>query len=607
MIFYKSDLSLKMKVREPSFRSLFALASLLAFSCLNSGCQNSTEPADLVLTGGSVYSMSWDEPGPDGKPAPNAPFQMGTGEVVGRWVPDAEALAIRNGIIVAVGSAEEIERLIGKDTRVVQLGGATVLPGLVESHGHLHELGEKNAEVDLTGVATESDIANRLTASLEEPAGTWILGRGWDEAEWANSLPTKSFLNELFPNNPVVLRGMRGFGTLGNDAALAAAGLSSATPDPVGGTLVRDASGEFTGVLLNNATDLLNDAIPERTIDQKMAVLDYGIDRMLESWYVSTHHACVRTDYLPAYQKMASDGALRIRVDAMLSVGVVGAPDVNHWTSQGPTVYPREMLQIRSVKAYYDGSLGSRGARMVEDYSDQPGHRGLAGEDYGFNEEDVAAYMKAGFQVGIHAIGDAGNREVLDFYERTFAADPASQANRHRIEHAQVVHPEDFSRFHDLGLIASMEPGHAVEDSPWAEDRVGSERIKGAYAWRSMRQNGVPLLFNSDFTGTDWSFFYGLYSAITRKNVDGTPEGGWYPEQRVTPEEAIRAYTVWPAFASQREDLTGTIEVGKWADITVVDIDPLNVGLIQPDSLLRGKVLMTIISGNVEYEVANPQ
>ncbi|NQV72186.1 amidohydrolase [bacterium] len=551
--------------------------------------------------------MSWDDPGPNGEPAASAPYEVGTDEKVGLWIPDAEALAIRNGIIVAVGSSEEIERLIGENTRVVQLNGATVLPGLVESHGHLHELGEKNAEVDLTGVVTESNIADRLAASLDVPAGTWILGRGWDEAAWANALPNKAFLNELFPNNPVVLRGMRGFGTLGNDAALAAAGLSVNTPDPVGGTLVRGATGELTGVLLNNATDLLNDAIPERTMQQKMAILDYGIDRMLESGYVSTHHAGVRTDYLPAYQTMASSGALRMRVEAMLSVGVVGAPDVAYWASQGPTADAEEMLQIRSVKAYYDGSLGSRGARMVEDYSDQAGQRGLAGEDYGFNEDEVATYMKAGFQVGIHAIGDAGNREVLDFYERTFAMNPEAQANRHRIEHAQVVHPDDFSRFHALGLIASMEPGHAVEDSPWAEDRVGPDRIKGAYAWRTMRQNGVPLLFNSDFTGTDWSFFYGVYAAVTRKKADGTPKGGWYPELAVTPEEAIRAYTVGPAFSSHRENLTGTLEVGKWADVTVLDIDPLNVGLIQPDSLLTGKVLMTIINGNVEYDAANQQ
>ena len=580
-------------------------AYLLAFLCLICGCQRSMEPADLVLTGGRVYSMTWDDPGPEGQPASNAPFEMAANEGAGRWIPDAEALAVRDGIIVAVGTSEEIERLIGEHTRVVQLDGATVLPGLIESHGHLHELGEKNAEVDLTGVATESDIASRLTASLEESAGTWILGRGWDEAAWANALPTKSFLNELFPNNPVVLRGMRGFGTLGNDTALAAAGLTRDTPDPIGGTLVRDASGELTGVLLNNATDLLNDAIPERTMEQKAAILDYGIDRMLESGYVSTHHAGVRTDYLPAYQALAANDALRIRVEAMLSVGVVGAPDVTFWTNEGPTSDAEKMLQIRSVKAYYDGSLGSRGARMVEDYSDQEGHRGLAGEDYGFSENEVVAYMKAGFQVGIHAIGDAGNREVLDFYERTFAADPASQANRHRIEHAQVVHPDDFQRFHDLGLIASMEPGHAVEDSPWAEDRVGPDRIKGAYAWRTMRQQGVPLLFNSDFTGTDWSFFYGMYSAITRKNVDGTPQGGWYPEQRVTSEEALRAYTVWPAFSSKREDLTGKLEVGKWADITIMDIDPLNLGLTEPASLLDGQVLMTIVSGNVKYDRSN--
>ena len=569
------------------------------------GCGLSAEKADVVMVGGSVYTMSWSDPGPDGQPALDAPYVQEAG-TVGKWLPDAEAVAVKAGRIVAVGTSDEIRAWIGPKTNVIELNGATVLPGIIESHGHLHELGEKNAEINLVGTRTESDIAERLMAGSEYAKGEWVLGSGWDEGEWANALPTKAFLNRLYPDNPVVLKGMRGFGTLGNDAALKAAGLSNTTEDPVGGTLVRDVSGELTGVLLNNATDLLNDAIPERTLNQKKAILRYGMDRMLESGFVSTHHAGVRTDYLPVYQSMALNAELPIRVEAMLSVGVVGAPNVEEWTKVGPTTDPEQMLQIRSVKAYYDASLGSRGAKMLEDYSDMPGTRGLAGEEYGFDAEDVAAFIRAGFQVGIHAIGDAGNREVLDFYERTFDDYPEGKNNRHRVEHAQVVHPADFSRFQELGLIASMEPGHAVEDSPWAEVRVGPDRIKGAYAWRTFRQNGVPLLFNSDFTGTDWSFFYGVYAAVTRKKADGTPAGGWHVEQAVTPEEAIRAYTVWPAYASSHEHLTGTLEVGKWADITVLDIDPLNVGLTHPSSLLSGKVFKTIVKGQVEYDRLKP-
>jgi predicted amidohydrolase YtcJ len=239
---------------------------------------------------------------------------------------------------------------------------------------------------------------------------------------------------------------------------------------------------------------------------------------------------------------------------------------------------------------------------MIEPYSDMPEESGEYGAAYGFIDDLVARSMSAGFQAVIHAIGDGGNRDVLDFYERVLLEHPETRDLRHRIEHAQIVHPNDFARFAELNLVASMQPPHAVEDAPWAEDRVGPERVLGAYAWRTMRRNGVPLIFNSDLSGSDWDVFYGLHSAITRTNRDLQPEGGWYSEQCMTPEEALRAYTVWPAYASSREDLTGTIEVGKWGDLTVLSLDALNVGTEDPHALLEGNVLMTIVDGKVVYE-----
>ncbi len=259
---------------------------------------------------------------------------------------------------------------------------------------------------------------------------------------------------------------------------------------------------------------------------------------------------------------------------------------------------------MRSVKAYYDAALGSRGARLLADYSDLPGHRGTSGDEYGFDQRLVAEMMKGGFQVGVHAIGDAGNRETLDFFERVVAEDPATRFERHRIEHAQVLHPDDFARLAPLGVIASMEPPHAVEDKTWAEERLGPERIRGAYAWRTLRRAGARLTFNSDLSGSDHSIFYGLHAAITRRDKHRRPAGGWYPEQAMTPEEALRGYTVWSAYAAHWEERTGILAPGRWADVTVMDIDPLNLGETDPGALLDGEIVATIVAGEVVYSAA---
>jgi predicted amidohydrolase YtcJ len=255
----------------------------------------------------------------------------------------------------------------------------------------------------------------------------------------------------------------------------------------------------------------------------------------------------------------------------------------------------------RSVKAYYDGALGSRGARLLDDYADRPGHRGISGAGYGFDAALGAEAMKAGFQIGVHAIGDAGNREVFDFFETNFKASPGSAGNRHRIEHAQVIAPADMPRFARLGVIASMEPPHAVEDKTWAEERLGPQRIHGAYAWRTLRQNGARLTFNADNPGSDHSIFYGLHAAITRRDKQSQPEGGWYPDQRLTIEETVRAYTSWSAYAAFRENETGIIAKGRWADLTVMDIDPFALAGTTPERILAGRIVLTVVNGRIVY------
>ena len=501
------------------------------------GCRPEVESeraADLILTNARVYTLSWGDPGPEGNPASDAPVQNGI------WTPDAEAVALKDGLILSVGSAAEMEAFEGTATEVRDLSGAVVVPGLIESHGHYEELGELAEEVDLVGVSTEEEMVRRVMARAEGVApGEWIVGGGWDEGEWANHLPTKTRLSELLPHNPVVLKGLRGFGVFGNTAALDAAGIDAETPAPSGGEIVRDEAGELTGVLLNRAVPLLRGAIPERSLEQRKRVLLHGLREILEAGYVMGHHAGVFPDYVEAYEALAEAGELPVRMEVMLSTREPGRGLIEEWIERGPTSDPDAFLQIRSVKAYYDASLGSRGAKMMGGYADMPGEMGEAGEAYGFIPDLVARSIGAGFQAVIHAIGDGGNRDVLDFYEEVFEDFPEAKGLRHRIEHAQVVHPDDFARFGELGLVASMQPPHAVEDSPWAGDRVGPHRVLGAYAWRTMRRNGVPLIFNSDLSGSDFGIFYGLHSAVTRTTRDLQPPGGWFPDQKMSPEEAL--------------------------------------------------------------------
>jgi len=554
------------------------------------------DTADLILTNAKVYTLAWDEPDLEGVPAADAPFADGV------WTPDAEAVALKDGLILAVGTAAEVDAHRGSATEVLDLAGATVVPGLIESHGHYEELGELAEEVNLEGVRTMDEMVERVMARAETAAaGEWIVGRGWDEGEWADHLPTKDRLSELLPDTPVVLKGLRGFGILGNAAALEAVGIDRDTQAPSGGEIVKDESGEPTGVLLNRAEPLLRDAIPERSLEGRKRVILHGLNAIKEAGYVAGHHAGVYSQYMPAYLALAQEGALPIRIEVMPATRAVNRAVVEEWIKRGPTQDPSDWLQVRSVKAYYDGSLGSRGAKMIGGYADMPDEAGEGGAEYGFIDELVLQCIGAGFQAVIHAIGDGGNREALDFYERAFTEYPEARALRHRIEHAQIVHPDDFARFRDLGLIASMQAVQAVEDRPWAVDRMGPERIRNAYAWRTMRRTGVPLIFNSDLSGSDFDPFYGLHSAVTRTDINLDPEGGWFPEQRMTAEEALRGYTVWPAYASSREELTGTIEPGKWADISVLTIDPLNVGTTEPHALLDGEALMTIVEGRIVY------
>jgi hypothetical protein len=572
---------------------MFSLALVaLAVSCAPPAPK---EIADLILTNGRVYTLSWDEPAPDGTPSASAPRGPDG------WRPDGDTVAVKDGKILYIGTAEEARRYARDSTRTMDVSGATVVPGLIDSHTHVAGLGELESQVSLFGVKTEEEAVQRVVdAASNVPEGEWILARGWDDSDWANRYPTWDLLSEKFPKNPVVMQSLHGFAVWGNKKAFEAAGIGMDTPAPSGGRILKDAAGNLTGIVLDRAGRLLTDAVPEPTPEQLKGYVKAGLERMARDGYVAVHEAGVDRALLTALSALESEGSLPIRVYVMLSAR--DGDLCREWLQKGPDRGNDRMLVTRSVKAYYDGALGSRGARLLDDYSDMPGQKGTSGGEYGFDMELAAEMMRSGFQVGVHAIGDAGNRETLDFLESVLSASPETRELRHRIEHAQVVHLDDIPRFGALGVIASMEPPHCAEDQRWAEARLGPERVKGAYAWRSLRKARARLALNSDLAGSDHDIFYGLHSAITRRTRDQTPKDGWYPEERMTSEEALRGYTIWNAYAARQENQTGTLAPGKWADLTVMSIDPLVVGETDPGRLFEGKIVATVVGGNVVHE-----
>jgi predicted amidohydrolase YtcJ len=554
---------------------------------------NANPRADLILTNARVYTLAWGEPAGDGAPAPNAPHGPAG------WTPDAQAVAIRGSRIVFVGSNDAAFAWRGPQSRVIDLHGATLVPGLVDSHVHIVELGRMLERVNLVGVTREVEAVEKVAArAAVTPKGEWILGYGWDEGAWANRYPTAKLLSERVPDHPVYLRGLHGYAVWGNRLAFERAKITAATPAPARGEIRKDASGTPSGVLLNAAVGLLESAIPPPTTAQIEALALKGLEAMADAGYVAVQEAGADGELMAAFEHLAATGRLPVRVYVMLS----GRDHrlLERWLEKGrQTPAEQQMLTTLGVKVFFDGALGSRGARLLAPYADRPGERGVPTPEAGFDPKLTAAMMKAGFQVDIHAIGDAGNRDALDFMEAVMKDAPSARNGRHRIEHAQVLDARDVPRFVRSGVIASMNPPHAVEDMAWAEDRLGADRVKLAYAWRTLRRAGAHLVFSSDLPGTDYNVFYGLHSAITRQDRAGKPEGGWHAEQRMTPEEALRGYTTWAAYAAFAEDQTGALVVGRWADLTAMDIDPLTVGEKEPVRLLTGKIRMTIVAGRI--------
>lgn len=513
--------------------------------------------------------------------------------------PSAEAVAVRQERIVWVGSNADARRLFTKNVRKVDLHGATVLPGIIDAHTHLVELGKSLLRLNLKDAATPEAAIELVKKQVATAApGEWILGWGWDEGKWASAYPDNQLLSRISPNNPVLLTGLHSFAGWANKKALQLADISKETRDPENGKIVRDETGEPTGILLNHAQDLVERDIPAMSLEQVKKAMELAAHECVRNGLTSVHEAKVSSVMVQALRELFHEGRMPLRVYVMLD----GSDQtlVSQWLARGPEIDRHHQLTIRAFKLFADGALGSRGAALLEPYSDSPGTKGLITTPESEVYNLTRSSLQKGFQVCIHAIGDAANRMVLDSYERALQDVPQARDARLRIEHAQVLAPEDIPRFAKLGVIPSMQPTHCTSDKAWAEKRLGPERVKGAYAWHSLLQTGVHLPLSSDFPGETLNPFYGIYAAITRQDPPGNPAGGWYPEQKLTLDEALRGYTLEGAYAEFEEKDKGSIEAGKLADLTVISAD---ITKIPAKDVLSIRVLKTFVGGKVVWEV----
>jgi hypothetical protein len=481
---------------------------------------------------------------------------------------------------------------------MMDANGRTIVPGIVDAHAHLLGLGLSLANIPLSDTRSYEQIIERVVARLNgAPSGRWILGRGWDQNKWGDTrFPTHEALSRVSPNNPVVLERIDGHAILANAAAMRAAGITAATKDPAGGRIERFANGEPTGVFIDNASALVERVIPAPTrSDIRQATLA-AITEMQKYGLVGIHDAGEPRHVIDVFEEMARAGEFGLR--GYIMVGDDSAA-INHYFARGPqsALYDGR-LWIRSVKLYSDGALGSRGAALLDPYSDDPKNSGLLVSAPEHIRDVATRGLRAGFQVNSHAIGDRGNRIVLDAYEAALAAVPTAD-HRFRVEHAQVLNFADIQRFARLGVIPAMQAVHQPSDMNWVPARVGYNRSLGAYAWRSLLNTGVIIPNGSDFPVERVNPLYSFHASVSRTDDNDWPPGGWLPAEKMTRDEALKSMTIWPAVAAFQEQTMGSITPGKYADFVILDQDIMR---IPEDQILRTNVLATFLGGKVVYQ-----
>ena len=513
--------------------------------------------------------------------------------------PVAEALAIGGGRLQFVGSAVEAMALKGPATRLVDAGGKTIIPGMTDAHAHLYGLGVVLRQVDLTGSRSFEEVIARVTAKAATlPKGTPVLGRGWDQNDWSDTrLPNHAALSAATPDHPVMLERVDGHATLANSVAMAKAGLTAETRDPDGGRVLRDARGAATGVFVDNAQGLLSAAERGGPVVNPREVLRDAIREANRWGLTAVHEMGVPPSVVGTYEAAAQAGELTLRAYVLLA----GDSSSVAWAfGKGPrSALFDGRLWVRSIKLYGDGALGSRGAALLDPYADDAQNNGLLVQQPAYIRSVSERALRSGWQVATHAIGDRANRLVLDAYEAAFKAVPTAD-HRFRIEHAQIIHHADVPRFATLGVIPSMQASHQTSDMYWAGNRLGVERLRGAYAWRSLLASGVIVPNGSDFPVEMVNPLISFHAAVARQDADDFPVGGWFPEQRMTREEALRSMTIWPARAAFQEQTLGSLSTGKYADFVVLDQDIMRIA---PELILRTRVLQTWVGGVPVYEM----
>lgn len=572
-------------------KNRISFSPIICFLILTAGmlyisCQPKAAPADLVITNGKIVTM--DES-----------------------LPEADALAVRNGIVAAVGSEQEISSLIGPDTEVIDLQGKLAIPGFIDAHAHFTGIGHAKLGLDLMFVKNWDEVISMVKAAVgDADPGTWIRGRGWHQEKWDSApspnidgLPFHHALSRISPENPVLLKHASGHSSFANASAMKLAGISRTTPDPPGGEIVRDNQGNPIGIFRETAQRLLekalNDDLEKRTPEQIRAENEHVVelaDRYcLSKGITSFHDAGASFETIDLFKEFAEQGKLGVRLYVMIKADNASLEQhINDYRIEG---VGDDHLTVRAIKHLADGALGAHGAWLLEPYEDLPSSIGLNTAPLEEIRETARIAIENDFQLNIHCIGDRANREILDIYEQAFLSHPEKKDTRWRIEHSQHLHPDDIPRFGRLGVIASMQGIHCTSDGPWVWKRLGEKRAEeGAYMWRTLMETGAVICNGTDAPVEDVDPLPSFHATVSRKLKDGRV---FYPDQRMSPEEALRSYTLNAAYAGFQEDRLGSLTPGKWADIVILSQDIMT---IPEDKILETEVLTTIVGGKVLYE-----